>query len=70
VKDATTIDSPAGLVKWAPIADELKAFDRGIVMTSIRLRWRDVCEQLRNRLDTAAVVADWRGSADAAATGV
>lgn len=52
--------SPAELIRWAPIADELKQFDAEIVTNSIRFRWRDIREQLRGRVDAAAVVAHWR----------
>ena len=52
--------SPGALIEWAPIADELKRFDKEIVTNSIRYRWRDVREQLRKRLDGEALCADWR----------
>ena len=51
--------SPVDLVKHAPIADELKELDVDIVVNSTRFRWRDIRTQLRERLDPAAVSADW-----------
>ena len=52
------------LIRNAPVVDEFKALDAPIVRNSIRFRWRDVREELRRRLDAAAVAADWRrGSA-------
>jgi hypothetical protein len=51
--------SPAALVRWAPIADKLKRFDSEIVENSVKFSWRDVREQFNKRLDAAAVVADW-----------
>lgn len=53
-------ESPAALVRSAPIADELKQHDEEIVTNSVRFRWRDVRDQLRKRLDPADVCADWR----------
>ena len=41
--------SPDALVKWAPIAPELKQYDVEIVQNSIRYAWRDIREQLRKR---------------------
>ncbi|MFQ5566203.1 MAG: hypothetical protein ACE5EU_07560 [Paracoccaceae bacterium] len=52
--------SPKVLLESAPIADELKEQDAEIVTNSIRFRWRDVREQLRNRIDRDAICADWR----------
>jgi hypothetical protein len=51
--------SPGALVRWAPIADELKRFDTEIVENSIKFAWREVREQFRNRIDGNAVCADW-----------
>jgi hypothetical protein len=51
--------SPAALVRWAPIADKLKKFDTEIVENSVKFAWRDVREQFNKRLDAAAVAADW-----------
>jgi hypothetical protein len=52
--------SPKALLASAPIADELKEQDVEIVTNSIRFRWRDVREQLRGRIDSDAICADWR----------
>ncbi|MBT5414835.1 MAG: hypothetical protein HOH66_02725 [Rhodospirillaceae bacterium] len=54
-------DSPEALVRYAPVIDEYKKMDREIVRNSIRFRWRDVRETLRKRIETDAVLADWRG---------
>lgn len=53
------VASPVDLVKHAPIADELKELDVDIVVNSTRFRWRDIRKQLRQRIDPAAVAADW-----------
>jgi hypothetical protein len=47
------------LIRHAPVTEEFKALDRPIVRNSIRFRWRDVRDQLRRRMDAAAVCADW-----------
>ena len=51
--------SPQALVKWAPIADNMKRLDREVVENSVKFAWRDVRDQFRMRLDAAAVAADW-----------
>lgn len=51
--------SPVDLIAWAPIADELKKLDEEIVINSTRFRWRDVREQLRKRVDAAAIADEW-----------
>lgn len=49
--------SPDALVRWAPVIDELKALDAGIVRNSVRFRWQEVRRDLRRSLDAAAVLA-------------
>jgi hypothetical protein len=51
--------SPKALYRWAPIAPELKRLDAEIVENSIKYAWRDIREQFNNRIDGAAVYADW-----------
>lgn len=53
--------SPRALVKWAPIAPELKQFDREIVENSITFAWRDIREQFDKRLDPAPIIAELSG---------
>ena len=55
--------SADALVRLAPVNDAYRRADAPIVRNSIRLRWIDVRDQLRRRLDTAAVVRDWRAGA-------
>jgi hypothetical protein len=52
-------ESPRALFRWAPIAIELKRLDSEIVENSIKFAWRDIREQFRTRVDSAAVYADW-----------
>ena len=47
--------SPETLLKWAPIADHLKAEDAEIVENSIKFAWRDIREQFQKRLDRKAM---------------
>ncbi|MEO3431410.1 hypothetical protein AAFN88_21310 [Pelagibius sp. CAU 1746] len=51
-------ESPSALVRWAPIAPELKQFDREIVENSVRFAWREVRRQFEKRIDGAAVAAE------------
>lgn len=53
------------IIRVAPVVDEFKAADERIVRNSIRFRWRDVREQLRKRIDGAALAKDWRCGATA-----
>lgn len=48
------------LVKWAPVADELKVLDEEIVRNSMRVKWRDVRGRFEAILDAEAVMEDWR----------
>ena len=54
-------ESPAALVYWAPIADELKAYDEEIVRNSVRFRWQEIRQQLRLVLDARSVLAPGQG---------
>ncbi|MGF7161447.1 hypothetical protein FHS85_003082 [Rhodoligotrophos appendicifer] len=51
--------SPKALVEWAPIAEDLKKYDREIVESSMRFAWNEIREDFRNRTDAPAVLADW-----------
>ncbi|WP_295809102.1 hypothetical protein [uncultured Nitratireductor sp.] len=53
-------ESPRALFKWAPIADELKRFDREIVENSIRFAFGEVTRTFRERADLPAVAQNWR----------
>ena len=54
-------ESPAALVRWSPIAPELKKYDREIVENSIRYAWREVRVRLLARLDADAVAREVAG---------
>ncbi len=43
--------SPAALVRWAPIAPELKKFDAEIVENSVKFAWNEVRLDFERRLD-------------------
>ena len=49
-------ESPAALVRCAPIVDELKELDEPIVRNSVRFRWQEVRRDLRRDLDAVAVL--------------
>jgi hypothetical protein len=52
-------ESPKALIRWAPIADELKRYDREIVENSIRFAWNEIIDDFRRRLAAEAAAADW-----------
>jgi len=49
--EAAFTESPAGLVRWAPVMDELKQLDEEIVRNSVRFRWQEVRRDLLRHLD-------------------
>lgn len=51
--------SARDLVRYAPVVDEFKELDNEIVTNSIRFRWRNVREQLRDRLYAEEVVGSF-----------
>ncbi len=55
--EAVFLESPAALVRWAPIVDQLKQLDADIVRNSVRFRWQEVRQELRQALDTEALLA-------------
>ncbi len=54
-------ESPAALVRYSPVTDELRQLDEEIVKNSVRFRWQEIRRQLREILDAERVLAD-RGS--------
>lgn len=50
--------SPDALVKWSPIADELKIRDEEIVENSMRFRWIEVRRSVRELLDSPSIVSN------------
>jgi hypothetical protein len=54
--EAAFSESPSALVRWAPIVEELKQFDEGIVRNSVRFRWQEIRRDLRRCLDAQAVL--------------
>jgi len=50
--------SPQALVRWAPIAPELKRHDTEIVENSVKFTWLGVREEFRRRIDRESVAAD------------
>ncbi|HET7202255.1 MAG TPA: hypothetical protein VFI92_02695 [Steroidobacteraceae bacterium] len=49
-------ESPAGLLRWAPVKDELKALDEEIVRNSVRFRWQEVRREFARQIEPRAVV--------------
>jgi hypothetical protein len=54
--DTPFYESPAALVRYAPILEELMQLDAPIVRNSVRFGWQDVRRELRRDLDAAAVL--------------
>jgi hypothetical protein len=54
--EAAFTESPAGLVRWAPVMDELKELDEEIVRNSVRFRWQEIRSDLARHLDAPALV--------------
>lgn len=52
--------SASDLLDSAPVINDFKELDREIVTNSVRFRWTNHRDQLEQRLDGAAVAADWR----------
>ena len=56
--DSAFTESPAALVYWSPIADELKNRDVEIIRNSVRFRWQEVRRDLRRRLQADVLVRE------------
>jgi len=57
IRDVFT-QSPQSIIRWAPIAEELKAFDKEIVENSVRFAWIDVRKQFEKHFVADAARAD------------
>jgi hypothetical protein len=55
--ESTFSESPAALVQWAPVTEELKLLDEEIVMNSVRFRWQEIRRALRRDLDAGRVLS-------------
>lgn len=54
--EAAFTESPGGLMRWAPVIDELKKLDDEIVRNSVRFRWQEVRRDLAEHLDVREVI--------------
>lgn len=54
--DAAFTHSPASVVRWSPIVDELKALDEEIVLNSVTFHWQEVRRTFVRHLDAGAIV--------------
>ena len=54
--EAAFTESPTGLVRWAPVMDELKELDEEIVRNSVRFRWQEVRRDFSRHLDSQSVL--------------
>lgn len=55
--EAAFTASPASLLRWAPVMDELKRLDEEVVRNSVRFRWLEVRRDLTLHLDLPALLA-------------
>lgn len=62
--EAAFSESPAALVRWAPIMDELKELDEEIVLNSVRFRWQEVRRDLARDLEPQVIVDSLPEEAD------
>lgn len=60
LKPENFTESPKAILRWAPIADRLKRYDREIVTNSALFAWNDIREQFGKRLNADAVSDDLR----------
>ncbi|MFZ1813735.1 MAG: hypothetical protein WBO55_03340 [Rhizobiaceae bacterium] len=51
--------STSELVRWSPIAPDLKKYDREIVENSLRFAWMRIREEFHHLYDHEAFMADW-----------
>jgi hypothetical protein len=61
-EEAAFAASPASLVRWAPVMDELKALDEEIVLNSVRFRWQEVRRDFSQHLHLQALLGSLPGS--------
>lgn len=54
--EAAFTESPSGLVRWAPVMDELKELDEAIVRNSVRFRWQEIRREFAHLVDPGAVL--------------
>lgn len=54
--EAAFTESPAGIVRWAPVKDELKVLDEEIVRNSVRFRWQAVRRDFASQMRLQALV--------------
>lgn len=52
------IESPARVIRWAPIAENLKRMDAEYVENSVKFAWADVRRSFTKRLDAAALAQE------------
>ncbi len=64
--EAAFTDSPASVVRWAPVMDQLKELDEEVVLNSVRFRWQEVRRHFARELDIEAMVAALRSQAPGA----
>jgi hypothetical protein len=59
--EAAFVASPASLVRWAPVLEELKALDEAIVLNSVRFRWQEVRRDFSQLVDLPGLLNSMSG---------
>ena len=55
-KEAAFTESPTSVIKWAPIADEMKRLDEEIVLNSVRFHWQEIRRAFAAHIDAQGVL--------------
>ncbi|MGY6709663.1 MAG: hypothetical protein ACXIVF_15190 [Rhizobiaceae bacterium] len=55
-KEAAFTESPKSVLRWAPIADELKQLDEEIVLNSVRFHWQEIRRAFAQHIDPDGVL--------------
>jgi hypothetical protein len=55
-KEAAFTESPKSVIKWAPIADEMKRLDEEIVLNSVRFHWQEIRRAFAAHIDAQGVL--------------
>jgi hypothetical protein len=50
-REAAFSESPKSVVKWSPVADELKRLDEEIVINSVRFHWQEIRRAFASHID-------------------
>lgn len=55
-REAAFTESPRSVLKWSPIADELKRLDEEIVLNSVRFHWQEIRRAFARHADPDSIL--------------